>query len=92
MATQKQLISAIAHDTGLTQGDVQRVLESLSGCVHGALGDNDEVALPGIGKLKVNHRAARTGRNPASGEAIQIPAKRTVKLVTAKALDDHLNN
>lgn len=91
MATLKQLTSAIAADTKLSEADVKRVLESLSNCVHGVLYDNDEITLPGIGKLKTTHRAARTGRNPQTGAAIEIPAKRLVKLTTAKALDDYLN-
>ncbi|MNR47985.1 DNA-binding protein HU [compost metagenome] len=48
--------------------------------------------LPGLGKLKPAERAARTGRNPATGLAMEIPAKRLVKFAEAKALSDSLNN
>ena len=44
--------------------------------------------LPGLGKLELKNRAARIGRNPATGEAIQIPAKRVVKFRVAKAAKD----
>jgi DNA-binding protein HU-beta len=44
--------------------------------------------LPGLGKLKLKNRAARLGRNPATGEQIQIPAKRVVKFQVAKAAKD----
>lgn len=47
-----------------------------------------EMTLPGIGKLKAVAKPARTGRNPHSGEEIEIPAKTSVKLVVAKALKD----
>jgi len=47
-----------------------------------------EVPLAGLGKFKVSKRQARTGRNPATGEAIQIPAKTVVKFTVAKALKD----
>jgi DNA-binding protein HU-beta len=47
-----------------------------------------EVTLPGLGKLKTKQSAARTGRNPHSGEEINIPAKTGVKFVAAKALKD----
>lgn len=50
-----------------------------------------DVPLPGIGKLKASLRAARTGRNPATGQAIQIPAKAVVKLTLNKAMDEAIN-
>ena len=49
------------------------------------------IALPGLGKLKVGERPARTGRNPQTGASIQIAAKKVVKYVPAKALADSLN-
>ena len=51
----------------------------------------ERVFLPGIGKLKVSERPARTGRNPQTGKSIEIAAKKVVKLVPAKALTDGLN-
>lgn len=50
-----------------------------------------EVTLPGIGKLSVKHKEARTGRNPSSGEAIEIAAKNAPHFSAAKALKDAVN-
>lgn len=86
-----QLITDIAEATDLSKADVRAVLEQLSEIVSDTLENNDEITLPGIGKLKVNARSARTGRNPQTGKAIQIAAKNAVKLVTAKALTDTIN-
>jgi DNA-binding protein HU-beta len=47
--------------------------------------------MPGIGKQKVTERPARTGRNPSTGAAIEIPAKKVIKLVVAKGLTDAVN-
>jgi DNA-binding protein HU-beta len=86
-----QLLTDIAEATDLSKADVRAVLEQLSEIVSDALENNDEVTLPGIGKLKVNARPARTGRNPQTGKAIEIAARNTVKFVTAKALNDAIN-
>lgn len=94
--TQKQLIETIAYDfpegIQLTRPQVYEVLNRFGIVVAAALADGKDVALPVIGKLKPIQRAARTGRNPQTGEAIQIPAKRVVKLTVSKKLTDHLNS
>lgn len=86
-----QLISDIAEATDATKATVRAVLEQLSEIVSDALENNDEITLPGIGKLKVSERPARTGRNPQTGKAIEIAAKKVVKYVPAKALTDAIN-
>ncbi|RMR67402.1 DNA-binding protein HU, form N [Pseudomonas savastanoi pv. fraxini] len=55
------------------------------------LASGAEITLPGIGKLKVAERPARTGRNPSTGAAIEIAAKNVVKFVSAKVLNDAIN-
>lgn len=85
---QAELISAIAGDTGHSKTDVKLILDELAAKTAHALNQGDEVTLPGIGKLKLKTRAARTGRNPATGEEVDIPEKRAVKLTVAKALKD----
>lgn len=87
---QAELISAIAGDTGHSKTDVKLILDELADKATSALMLGDEVSLPGIGKLKVKTRGARTGRNPATGEEVEIPEKRTVKLFVAKVLKDSL--
>lgn len=86
-----QLITDIAEATDLDKAAVRTVLEQLSEIVADALENSDEVTLPGIGKLKLNARPARTGRNPQTGKAIEIAAKNVVKFVPAKALTDAIN-
>lgn len=86
-----QLLTDIAEATDLTKANVRAVLEQLSEIVSDALENSDEVTLPGIGKLKVTARPARSGRNPQTGKSIQIAAKNVVKFVAAKALTDAVN-
>lgn len=86
-----QLLTDIAEATDLTKANVRAVLEQLSEIVCDALENSDEVTLPGIGKLKITARPARSGRNPQTGKSIQIAAKNVVKFVAAKALTDAVN-
>ena len=89
--TKDQLIADIADATDATRATVRAVLEQLSEIVSDSLENGDEITLPGIGKLKVSERPARTGRNPQTGNSIEIAAKKVVKLVPAKALTDAIN-
>ena len=89
--SKEQLISDLAEAVDAPKAQVRALLEQLSEIVSDALENSDEITLPGIGKLKVSERAARTGRNPQTGKAIEISAKKVIKLVPAKALTDALN-
>ncbi|MDX1298320.1 MAG: HU family DNA-binding protein [Pseudomonas sp.] len=89
--TKDQLISDIAEAIDAPKNTVRAALEQLSEIVGDALENGDEITLPGIGKLKVNERPARTGRNPQTGQTMQIAAKKVVKYVPAKALSDAIN-
>ncbi|MCP8467218.1 HU family DNA-binding protein [Pseudomonas sp. ZM23] len=89
--TKDQLVRDIAESLDLTQAAVRGVFEQLAQIAQDSLENDGELTLPGIGKLKVSERAARTGRNPQTGKAIQIAAKKSVRLVPAKALVDSLN-
>lgn len=87
----QDLVNQIAIDTGLTKADVHKVLDAQATAVHGAVAKGDEVTLFGIGKIKVNQRKARTGRNPATGAEIEIAAKKVPSFSAAKALKDAVN-
>jgi DNA-binding protein HU-beta len=89
--TKDQLISDIAEATDAPKAIVRAVLDQLGEIVSDALENGSELTLPGIGKLKVGDRPARTGRNPQTGAALEIAAKKVVKFVPAKALTDALN-
>lgn len=94
--TQKDLITDMQshlNESGvaLSAADVKRVLSSFEHVATAAFQAGKEVTLPGIGKFKVAQRAARTGRNPQTGEAIAIAAKNVVKFSVSKPLSDALN-
>lgn len=89
--SKEQLISDLAEAVDAPKAQVRALLEQLSEIVSDALENNDEITLPGIGKLKVTARPARSGRNPQTGKTIEIAAKNVVKFVPAKALTDAIN-
>lgn len=91
-----ELISAIAADINLQKVVVESVLESAGRVIaqHFAAADagvDAEAVLPGLGKLKATARAARTGRNPQTGEPVEIPERMAVKFSAGKALEDWIN-
>ncbi|QJY40948.1 HU family DNA-binding protein [Vibrio cholerae] len=83
-----QLIDFIAEKADLTKVQAKAALEATLGAVEGALKDGDLVQLIGFGTFKVNHRSARTGRNPKTGEEIKIAAANVPAFVASKALKD----
>jgi len=84
----QDLIGILASMAQLSKADVTAVLDAQTRLVHTELGHGNEITLPGIGKLSVTTRAARTGRNPATGEEMEIPAKRVPAFKALKALKD----
>lgn len=85
---QSELIAQVAAAAEVSKTDAEHILKTASEVVQQALAGGDDVVLPGLGKFSVNERAARTGRNPATGEEIKIAAKRVPKFSAAKALKD----
>ncbi len=88
---QKELIDAVAEhhsNTGASKASIKWMLETLAEVTHKELKAGGEITLPGIGKFSVTHRAARAGRNPKTGAALQIEAKRVPSFTAAKALKD----
>ena len=86
--TRTDLIEAIAQETGAEKQQAKSFLEGFTRIVEREMKNEGEVPLAGLGKFKVMKRKARVGRNPATGEAIQIAAKTVVKFTVAKALKD----
>ena len=84
----QELIDAIAESINLPKVAIESVINSLVGHVQDELSAGGEVTLPGLGKFSVIDKAAKTGRNPKTGETIQIAAKRAPKFSAAKALKD----
>ena len=86
--TKSQLLDVLAEKTSLTKKQVVMFLDVLAEVIYSNVKSSGEFTLPGIGKLVKKHRAARMGRNPATGETIKIAAKTVVKFRVAKAAKD----
>jgi DNA-binding protein HU-beta len=86
--TKSQMVKMLAEKTGHSKKDVDAMLETLISMAYKQVKTAGEFVLPGFGKLVKVKRKARTGRNPATGETIQIPAKTVVKFRVAKAAKD----
>lgn len=86
-----ELVDAVAGETGKTKSDVKDILDALTDQIIKAVKDGGEVALIGFGTFKSAKRAARNGRNPATGAEIKIPASIQPKFVAGKLFKDALN-
>lgn len=91
MLTKAQTIDHIAKEVGVKKETVEKIYGSLANLIKDGLVAGDDVRLVGVGTLKVATRAARVGRNPQTGEDIQIPAAKVVKFTVTKDLKDALN-
>lgn len=74
-----ELIEAMAAESGLSKGDSRKALDAFLASVGKAMKAGDKVALVGFGTFSVVERSARTGINPSTKQAIQIPARKVVK-------------
>jgi DNA-binding protein HU-beta len=86
--TKSQLMTGLAEKTGLAKKDVVGLMDALVEMAYMHVKKDGEFVVPGFGKLVKVHREARMGRNPQTGEAIQIKAKTVVKFRVAKAAKD----
>ena len=86
-----ELVDAIAKETGLTKKDAGNALDAITETVSKALKKKDKVQLVGFGTFETSKRAARTWKNPQTGEAIKIPAAVVPKFKPGKALKDAVN-
>ena len=86
-----ELIDAIAAASGLSKADAGRALDGFTSAVTGALKGGDSVSMVGFGTFAVKHRAARSGRNPRTGETIKIKASNNPSFKAGKALKDAVN-
>ena len=85
------LIDAIAASTGLTKADAGRALDATTDNIASALQKGQSVSMVGLGTFSVKSRAARTGRNPRTGETIQIRASNNPSFKAGKGLKDAVN-
>ena len=89
--TKNELAEQVARRNGLSASQARQVLESTIEVVSNELAAGGEVALAGFGKFSVTHRAARMGRNPSTGQTINIAASKAPKFSAASALKKRLN-
>jgi DNA-binding protein HU-beta len=85
------LIAQVSDNTGVSRSDATRLIEATLDAITAALKSGDEVRLVGFGTFAVSQRAATTGRNPRTGEEIQIPAVKQPKFKAGKQLKDAVN-
>lgn len=83
-----ELIASMAEISGVSKKDTEQVLNAFTAAVEKALKCDGKVQLPGFGSFEVRERAARTGRNPHTGETIEIAAAKVPAFKPGKALKD----
>jgi len=83
-----ELIDAIAAESGLSKKDSKEALDAIITATESALKKGEKLTLVGFGTFSVVTRAARTGKNPQTGQAIQIPAKKNIKFSVGAELSE----
>ena len=85
------LVANVADNAGLSKADAAKAVDSVFNSITSSLRQGGEVRLVGFGTFSVANRKASTGRNPRTGEAIQIPASKQPKFKAGKGLKDAVN-
>ncbi|MBW8308030.1 MAG: HU family DNA-binding protein [Candidatus Paracaedibacteraceae bacterium] len=85
------LIKAVANHSGAPTDTVNKVFDALFNVITNNLKNKEDVSIPGFGKFKVSERAARKGRNPQTGAAMDIAASTSVTFSAGKALKEAVN-
>jgi DNA-binding protein HU-beta len=88
----QELVSAVAEAAGLTKADTDKAIDAVFTAITDSLKKGEEVRLIGFGSFSVSERAATTGRNPRTGEAIKIAASKNPKFSAGKGLKDAVNS
>ena len=91
MANKAELIEQVAKATDLTKKDATAAVEAVFSTIQDALANGEKVQLIGFGNFEVRSRAERKGRNPQTGEEIQIPASKIPAFKPGKGLKDAVN-
>jgi DNA-binding protein HU-beta len=87
-----QLIEAVAEKAELTKKDATKAVDAVFEVIQNSLANGDKVQLIGFGNFEVRERAARTGRNPQTGEVIEIPPSKVPAFKPGKQLKETVNN
>ena len=86
-----ELVEKLAAAQGISKADARKNVDAVLAAIADAAAAGDEISLNGFGKFKVKSTAAREGRNPSTGAAIQIAASKKLTFAPAKAVKDRLN-
>src|SRR5947199_10208907 len=86
--SKSEVINHFAEKYGMKRAQVKELFEEMANLAASEVKENGEFVLPGFGKLVLSERKAREGRNPQTGETIQIPAKTTLKFRLSKGMKD----
>ena len=87
----QELVAAIAQEAEISKKDADKALAAAINAISKALADGDKIQLVGFGTFEVRERAARTGKNPRTGEMIKIDASKVPAFKAGKALKDVVN-
>lgn len=85
-----ELAEEVSGEVGLSKRETQKVIDAIIGTIGDTLAAGEKVTLVGFGTFGVRQRMARTGRNPQTGAALQIPAKRVAKFLPGKTLKEKI--
>lgn len=85
------LVASVANDSGLSKADAAKAVDSVFDTISKALSSGSDIRLVGFGTFSVAQRRASEGRNPRTGEKIQIPASKQPKFKAGKALKEAVN-
>ena len=83
--------AAVSSVDGVSKKDANDVFDAIFESISERLADGDRIQVPGFGSFSISERAAREGRNPATGATIQIPASKNVRFKAGKDLKDRVN-
>ena len=89
--TRTELVANVAEKSGITKKDADKVLSSVFEAIKQALVEGDKVQVIGFGTFEIRNRSARKGRNPQTGEEIDIPASKLPSFKAGKALKEAVN-
>jgi DNA-binding protein HU-beta len=88
--TKADVVASVAQSAGVSKADAERVIDAFFDETTRAVKGGDEVSWPKFGKFSKSERAARMGRNPQTGEAVQVPASTSMKFSAAAALKESM--
>ena len=89
--TKAELVDEIAEKADLTRKHSEVIVDAVFSSIIEALQEGDKIELRGFGSFRVRHRASRTGRNPKTGEGVQVPAKKVPYFKPGKELRELIN-